>query len=157
MSLYVSRKSIESFIPGYQNKMYIQKRCVMNFLPCTFMSLSVCLFLYLSFYLSLSLYLSLSPPLYLSCSLSRTSLSILLSRPIYLSISTSSSLRLNISVYLSLPIFPRLSPYFSCSLTHPFPFLSVSQLYLSPLSLSLGFSAMMLFFLNILLLKRSSF
>ena len=142
--LYMSRESLESFILGYQNKMYIEKRCVMNFLPCPFISLSVSF----SISLSISLSVSLSLPLYLSCSLSlpHLSLSILLSLPIYLSISTSSSLRLNISVYLSLPIFPRLSPSFSCSLTHPFPFNSVSQLYLSPPSLSLGFTAMMSFF-----------
>ena len=134
---------------GYQNKMYIEKRCVMNFLPCPFISVSLSLSIYLSVCVSLFLllYLALSP----------TPLSILFCLRICISFSTSPSLRVTISVYLSLPVFPRLSPSFSSSLTHPSAFVSVSQLYLSPLSLSLGFSAMMSFFLNIFTLKRSSF
>ena len=108
-----------------------------------------------SVYLSVCVCVSLFLLLYLA--LSPTPLSILFSLLICISFSTSPSLRVTISVYLSLPVFPRLSPSFSSSLTHPSAFVSVSQLYLSPLSLSLGFSAMMSFFLNIFTLKRSSF
>ena len=100
---------------GYQNKMYIEKRCVMNFLPCPFISVS----LSLSIYLSVCVCLSLSSPL--SCSLCHTSLYSFLSSYLYL--------------LLYLPIAPR--EYFSLSLsTYRSPSLSIF-LFLSPPSLRL--------------------
>ena len=104
---------------GYQNKMYIEKRCFMNFLPCPFifLSLSLCRSICLCVCVCVSLY---SP---LSCSLSHTSLYYFLSSYLYLllylpiapreyiclSLSTYLSPSLHLSLPLS-PIPPPLSP-----------------------------------------------
>ena len=133
---------------GYQHKMYLENRCFMNFFPCPFISLflTLCLSICLSVCVCVSLSLFLLLYLALSLSLSPTPLSILFFLFIYISFSNSPSLRVNISVFLSLPVFSRLSPFLSSSLllslNLPPPSLSFSQSpsHLAPLSIPLFFS-----------------
>ena len=127
---------------GYQNKMYIEKRCFMNFLPCPFIFLSLSLCRSICQCVSLSLY---SP---LSCSLSHTSLYSFLSSYLYLllylPIAPREYLCLSLSTYLS----PSLS--ISLFLSHPsLPlYLGLTNLSLSSLSIPRVLSYDV-FFLNI--------
>ena len=127
---------------GYQNKMYIEKRCFMNFLPCPFIFLSLSLCRSICLCVCLSLY---SP---LSCSLSHTSLYSFLSSYLYLllylPIAPREYLCLSLSTYLS----PSLS--ISLFLSHPSLrlCLRLTTLTLSPLSIPRVLSYDV-FFLNI--------
>ena len=132
MWLYMSRESLESFMPGYQHKMYLENLCVMKFIPCPLISLF--LTLCLSVCRCVCVCLSLSSPL--SCSLSHTSLYSFFSSYLYLLLYLPIAPNEYLILSLSTSLFPPLS--ISLFLFHPSLrlCLRLTTLTLSSLSIS---------------------